>query len=110
MTMEEIDFDENGKLLSNSLSTYKVPDIYAAPKNIDCKALETEGPDLAIMKSKAVGEPPFMYGIGAYFALRHAINAFNPKAEIPFDAPLTPEKVLLALYRRLSRSDPSDSR
>ena len=101
MTMEEIDFDENGKLLSNSLSTYKVPDIYAAPKNIDCKALETEGPDLAIMKSKAVGEPPFMYGIGAYFALRHAIKAFNPKAEIPFDAPLTPERVLLALYRRL---------
>ncbi len=98
MTMEEIAFDENGRLLSNSLSTYKIPDIYAAPKIIECIALETEGPDLAIMKSKAVGEPPFMYGIGAYFALRNAIKAFISTADIPFDAPLTPEKVLLALY------------
>ena len=101
MTMEEIAYDDNGRLLSNSLSTYKVPDVYAAPKNIECKPLEIEGPDLAILKSKAVGEPPFMYGIGAYFALRNAIRAFNTNAEIPFDAPLTPEKVLLSLYRQL---------
>ncbi len=98
MTMEEIAFDETGRLLSNSLSTYKVPDIYAAPKTIECKALETEGPELAILKSKAIGEPPFMYGIGAYFALRNAMKAFNPMAEIPFSAPLTPEKVLLSLF------------
>ena len=39
-----------------------------------------------------------MYGIGVYFALRNAIRAFNPSAAIPFDAPMTPEKVLLALY------------
>ena len=28
MTMEELDYDSNGKLRSNSLSTYKIPDIY----------------------------------------------------------------------------------
>jgi xanthine dehydrogenase large subunit len=39
-----------------------------------------------------------MYGIGTYFALSNAIKAFNPAAEIPMDAPMTPEKVLLALY------------
>ncbi len=98
MTMEEIGYSKEGKLLSNSLSTYKVPDIYAAPKSIECKALDTEGPDLAIMRSKAIGEPPFMYGIGAYFALRNAIKAFNASAKIEFDAPLTPEKVLMSLY------------
>ena len=98
MTMEEVEYDEKGKLLSNSLSTYKVPDIYAAPKSIECKALKTEGPELAIMRSKAIGEPPFMYGIGTYFALRNAIRAFNPSVEMKFDAPLTPEKVLIALY------------
>jgi xanthine dehydrogenase large subunit len=99
MTMEEIAFDENGRLLSNSLSTYKVPDIYAAPKTIECMPLDVDGPELAIMKSKAIGEPPFMYGIGAYFALRDAIKAFNPQAEMPFISPLTPENVLLSLYR-----------
>jgi xanthine dehydrogenase large subunit len=98
MTMEEIRYNENGKLLSDSLSTYKVPDIYSAPGIIECKALETDGPEVAIMKSKAVGEPPFVYGIGVYFALMNAIHAFNPSAGIGFSAPMTPEKVLLALY------------
>jgi xanthine dehydrogenase large subunit len=98
MTMEEISFNREGKLLSNSLSTYKVPDIYSAPKILECHALETEGPELAILKSKAIGEPPFMYGIGAFFAIQNAIIAFNPDYKIEFDAPLTPEKVLLRLY------------
>ena len=98
MTLEELAFNESGKLLSDSLSTYKVPDIYAVPKIIECLPLDIEGPELAILKSKAVGEPPFMYGIGAYFALRNAIRAFNPKTAVDFNAPLTPEKVLMSLY------------
>jgi xanthine dehydrogenase large subunit len=100
ITMEEILFDQKGRLLSNSMSNYKVPDIYSAPRVIKCHALETEGPRLAIMKSKAVGEPPFMYGLGAFFALRSAVKAFNPKSKISFDAPLTPEKILMNLYNR----------
>jgi xanthine dehydrogenase large subunit len=98
MTMEEISFNNDGRLLSNSLSTYKVPDIYSAPKVLECHALETDGPELAILKSKAVGEPPFMYGIGAFFAIQNAIKSFNPKYKLDFDAPLTPEKVLMRLY------------
>jgi xanthine dehydrogenase large subunit len=98
--MEEIAFNKSGKLLSNSLSTYKVPDIYSAPKVLDCQPLETEGPDFAILKSKAVGEPPFMYGIGAFFAIQNAIKAFNPNYKLDFDAPLTPEKVLMRLYSK----------
>jgi xanthine dehydrogenase large subunit len=39
-----------------------------------------------------------MYGIGAYFALRNAIRAFNKNGQFPFAAPMTPEKVLMALY------------
>ncbi len=97
MTMEEIVFAENGKLLSNALSTYKIPDIYSVPKHIDISPLETEGHDLAILKSKAVGEPPLMYGIGAFFALQNAIHAFNPNCTLKFDAPMTPEKVLMSL-------------
>ncbi|NOY49629.1 MAG: hypothetical protein GXO88_03545, partial [Chlorobi bacterium] len=54
--------------------------------------------ELAILKSKAVGEPPLMYGIGAYFALRNAVRNFNPASNPPFDAPFTAEKALLALY------------
>ena len=100
MTMEEIIFDKQGKLRSNALSTYKVPDIYSVPKEITIDFLDTDKDNLAIFKSKAVGEPPLMYGIGAYFALRNAIKAFNPTSNIAFDAPMTPEKLLMALYSK----------
>ncbi len=101
MTMEELLYDKKGKLMTNALSTYKVPDIYSVPKEIAIHFLETEKDNLAVFKSKAVGEPPLMYGIGAYFALRNAIKAFNPLADILFDAPMTPEKVLMNLYRKI---------
>jgi len=98
MTMEEVIYNADGKLLSNALSTYKIPDIYSVPKEIEIKFLNTDGNDMAIFRSKAVGEPPLMYGIGAYFAIRNAVLAFNPTATIPYSAPITPEKVLMALY------------
>jgi xanthine dehydrogenase large subunit len=98
MTMEEVVYNADGKLLSNALSTYKIPDIYSVPKNLEVRFLNTDGNDMAIFKSKAVGEPPLMYGIGAYFAIRNAVLAFNPTANIPYSAPITPEKVLMGLY------------
>jgi xanthine dehydrogenase large subunit len=98
MTMEEIHYNDEGQLMSNSLSTYKIPDIYSVPKVVTIEKLETDGNDMAILKSKAVGEPPLMYGIGAYFAIDNAIKSFNPNFESTFDAPFTNEKVLMSLY------------
>ncbi|EPR74889.1 Xanthine dehydrogenase, molybdenum binding subunit [Winogradskyella psychrotolerans RS-3] len=100
MTMEEIAYNDDGKLLSNALSTYKVPDIFSVPKRVEVIPVETEGNDMAILKSKAVGEPPLMYGIGAYFALQNAIKAFNSNYDLEFHAPMTPEKVLMGLYEK----------
>jgi xanthine dehydrogenase large subunit len=100
MTMEEIVYDKEGRLRSNALSTYKVPDLYSVPKSIEIDALRTEVDNLAIFKSKAVGEPPLMYGLGVYFALHNAVKAFNPTADIPYAAPMTPEKILLSLYQK----------
>ncbi|HEV8283994.1 MAG TPA: molybdopterin cofactor-binding domain-containing protein [Chitinophagaceae bacterium] len=98
MTVEELLYNKEGKLMTNALSTYKVPDIYSAPKEILIHFLSTDKNNLAIFKSKAVGEPPLMYGIGSYFALRNAIKAFNSNVNIKFDAPMTPERVLMNLY------------
>jgi xanthine dehydrogenase large subunit len=97
MTMEEVFYDEKGRLRSNALSTYKVPDIYSVPKEIEILPLETTRENLAVFNSKAVGEPPLMYGIGAYFAIRSAMKAFADCSP-DFDAPFTPEKVLMNLY------------
>ena len=98
MTMEEVVYNDEGKLLSNALSTYKIPDIYSVPKDLTVQFLNTEKNNLAILKSKAVGEPPLMYGIGAFFAIRNAVLAFNPESAIKYNAPITPEKVLMGLY------------
>ncbi len=98
MTMEEVVYDEKGKLRSNALSTYKVPDIYSVPKEIAVLPLETDRNNLAIFNSKAVGEPPLMYGIGAYFAIRNAVMAYTDSSPA-FDLPFTPEKVLMNLYQ-----------
>jgi len=99
MTMEEIAYNDKGRLMSNALSTYKIPDIFSVPKVVEVIPVETEGNDMAILKSKAVGEPPLMYGIGAYFAIQNAIKAFNPDYSLKFHAPMTPEKVLMSLYK-----------
>ena len=77
MTMEEVLYNDKGRLLSNALSTYKIPDIYSVPKEVKLLPLGTKGHPLAIRQSKAVGEPPLMYGIGAYFAIQNAVLAFN---------------------------------
>jgi len=98
MTMEEVVYDADGKLRSNALSTYKVPDIHSIPKEIVILPLETVRENLAVLNSKAVGEPPLMYGIAAYFAIRNAIKAFRDCSP-DIDAPFTPEKVLMNLYR-----------
>ncbi|MEO6818501.1 MAG: molybdopterin cofactor-binding domain-containing protein [Ginsengibacter sp.] len=105
MTMEEIIYDKEGRLRSNALSTYKVPDIYSVPDKMEIHFLKADTDNLAIFRSKATGEPPIMYGIGVYFAIRNAVKAFNKKNLPPFNAPFTPEKVLMNLYPSKSASE-----
>ena len=98
MTSEELIWNSDGRLITDALSTYKIPDIHARPKEMKIKFLQDSPNDYGPLRSKAVGEPPFLYGIGVYFALMNAMRAFNPNIEVKFDSPLTPEKVLLTLY------------
>jgi len=98
MTIEDLSFNEKGQLLSGALATYKVPDVYFMPDDIELTFLEDEGNTLGPYGNKAVGEPPFMYGIGVFFAIRCAMRAFRPQKEFALASPLTPERVLLQLY------------
>ncbi len=96
MTLKELLFDEGGRLLTDSTSTYKVPDLKSAPE-IEVRLVEDASNPHAVGGSKAVGEPPFRYGIAARFAAADAMAACRPEAAPAFDAPLTPEKVPMAL-------------
>ncbi len=98
MTMERLLYSEKGQLLTDNTSTYKIPDIKFTPPVLDIHFLENSDNSKAVSDSKAVGEPPFMYGIGAYFALLNAMQAFKPGKPLFFNSPMTPEKVFQYLY------------
>ncbi|MFW6354238.1 MAG: molybdopterin cofactor-binding domain-containing protein [Verrucomicrobiota bacterium] len=111
VTLEEHAWDERGRTTSHALSTYKAPDAEFLPDQFDIHFLENADNPGGPLGSKAVGEPPFMYGIAAYFALRDAIGAYRggaPPGE--FRSPLTPEQVLLSLARRDRPEPPREIR
>ena len=98
LTMEELIYDYKGRLVTDSLSGYKVPDIHSTPRDFSVEFLPLSRDAAGPFQSKATGEPPFMYGIGGVFALLNAMRAFRPQLEVDFTTPLTPERVLMALY------------
>jgi xanthine dehydrogenase molybdopterin-binding subunit B len=55
-----------------TLSTYKVPDLPSTPVLEGHPLPDADNPK-SMMRSNAIGEPPFMYGIGGSFAIRHAL-------------------------------------
>ncbi len=97
MTMEDLQYSKEGRILSGALATYKVPDVYFMPDDLEVRFLEHTDNPLGPFHSKAVGEPPLMYGIGVYFALRAALRAFAERDDA-FRAPMTPERVLMHLH------------
>ncbi len=104
MTLEELAYNSDGRMTSHALSTYKAPDVFFMPDDLQVHFLQQPGPQ-APRGSKAVGEPPLMYGIGVYFALHDAVRAYDQDAPLPFHAPMTPERVLMSLHhKRIGRT------
>jgi xanthine dehydrogenase large subunit len=95
MTSEEIRHDSSGRLVTDSLATYKIPDLDSAPE-VEVTLLQRESPGL--LGSKAVGEPPLVYGLGALFAIRAAIQSVRPDLATDVVAPMTPERVFTLLH------------
>ncbi len=97
--LEELKFDDEGRLLSDTLSTYKLPDAHFMPA-MDVEFFTRPNPK-AVANSKAVGEPPLMYGIAGYFAVLDALKAARPEAPSVHDLPMTPEKAMLFMTEPL---------
>lgn len=95
LLLEDLKYSDKGELISNSLSTYKVPDIHFMPET-EIEFIGSDNP-LGLMGSKAVGEPPFMYGIAGYFAILNAMRCFK-KMNFKYPVPLTPENIFMSLF------------
>ena len=98
LTMEELVWDEAGRLRTHAPSTYKIPACSDRPDVFNVTLWEGENRADTIYKSKAVGEPPFMLGMSVFFALADAC-AYCGRNYPDLQAPATPEAVLAAIAR-----------
>ena len=98
LTMEELVWDEAGRLRTHAPSTYKIPSFADQPDVFNVALWKNENRAETIYRSKAVGEPPFMLGMSVFFALQAACQACGP-GNPDLQAPATPEEVLRAVAR-----------
>ncbi|HEY9616622.1 MAG TPA: xanthine dehydrogenase molybdopterin binding subunit, partial [Microcoleaceae cyanobacterium] len=97
LTMEELVWDDQGRLRTDAPSTYKIPTISEVPEQFQVHLLERAAQDGVIYGSKAVGEPPFMLAISVREAIRAAVAAFGQTSQVSLAAPSTPEVILRAI-------------
>ncbi len=95
LTMEELVWDDTGKLRTFAPSTYKIPTLADIPLEFHVDLLPRATEEKAIFGSKAVGEPPLMLAISVREALKDAISSFG--VEVKLAAPSTPEAILNAI-------------
>ena len=98
LTMEELVWDDKGRLTTHAPSTYKIPACPDTPDIFNVALWDGENPAETIYRSKAVGEPPLMLGMSAFFALSDAVAACGPHYPA-LRAPATPEEILHAVQR-----------
>jgi xanthine dehydrogenase large subunit len=100
LTTEELVWDGKGRLRTHAPSTYKIPAASDAPPEFNVALWGRPNREDTIGRSKAVGEPPFMLGISAFYALSDAVAACGDGSVYPaLDAPATAERVLAAIRR-----------
>ena len=99
LTIEELLWDDKGRVATAGASTYKLPSWSEMPPVFNVALLERAAQPEVIMGSKAVGEPPLMLAISVREALREAVAAFGDGALVSFDSPATPERIFFAVQR-----------
>jgi xanthine dehydrogenase large subunit len=97
LTSEELVYDQKGRLRTHAPSTYKIPVASDIPAHFNTRLFDGANREDTVFRSKAVGEPPLMLGISVFSAILNAISSLKPGAQVPLDAPATPERILKAV-------------
>ena len=101
-TLEQLRYGADGKVLTG-VNAYKVPDIKFVPERFDVTLLKDSSNPFAVCNSKAIGEPPFIHGLGAYFALLEALRIVRRDKPAPA-LPITPEKAFMYLHEPAAKA------
>ena len=84
LTTEEILYDEDGRLITDNIWTYKPPCTKSIPLDFrvaladhdkESRAAQEKAGLLAVGASKSAAEPTLSLGVSAYFALKQAVRA-----------------------------------
>lgn len=106
LTLEDLRWDDgDGRLLTQSASTYKLPSLSEMPEVFNVTLLPHAREDGVVHGSKAVGEPPLMLAFCVREALRQAVAAFGPAGRsVELASPATPEAVYWAVEAARGRT------
>jgi xanthine dehydrogenase large subunit len=103
LTLEELLWDDEGRLATAGASTYKLPSWSEVPEIFTVEFLPRATQQNVVLGSKAIGEPPLMLAISVREAIREAVMAFAPlragEPAVTFASPATPERVFFAVRR-----------
>lgn len=98
---EEMIYTEKGRLISNNVSSYKIPGPDNIPLDWDIELLNHDPNHSGIHNSKGIGKSNVQLGLRVYFATREAVRAARRKhglsAEFSMDFPASVDRVTAAL-------------
>nr|WP_245153763.1 xanthine dehydrogenase molybdopterin binding subunit [Allopusillimonas ginsengisoli] len=98
LTMEELFWNKEGRLMTHAPSTYKIPAVSDCPADFRVKLFDNRNVKDSIHRSKAVGEPPLLLPFSVFNAIRDAVASVGDyRHEPPLNAPATPEAILNAV-------------
>jgi xanthine dehydrogenase large subunit len=103
LTVEELVWDEKGRLLTHSPDTYKIPAIGDIPLDLRVEFLAHATQPNNIYGTKAVGEPPLMLAISVREAIRDAVAAFGNGGQVALASPATGEAIYRAIQEQKGR-------
>jgi xanthine dehydrogenase large subunit len=101
LTCEELRWSDDGRLLTDAPSTYKIPTLGEVPEDfrLDLFHRDHAPTTEVIFHSKAVGEPPLMLALSVREAIRDAVAAFGDARRVELASPATPEAIYTAIAK-----------
>ncbi|HTT09377.1 MAG TPA: xanthine dehydrogenase molybdopterin binding subunit [Burkholderiaceae bacterium] len=97
LTVEELWWNKDGRLMTHAPSTYKIPAVNDCPTDFRTALFKNANAEDTIFRSKAVGEPPLLLPFSVFFAIRDAVAALGDyRINPPLDAPASGESILRA--------------
>lgn len=98
LMMEELVWDDVGRLRTHAPSTYKIPTCSDRPAIMNMRLVDwNENRENTVYRSKAIGEPPLNLANSVFNAYIDAVSSVGDYKHMPqLNAPATPEKILAA--------------